>query len=241
MQKAESLRKYLQCHPIQSYWPEKIKKSDCHLILVTHNATRARAWKIFKRNLFHPNANTLRLFAEWHEGSALKFCPKVFGSHLLQENILFFLEPGHYLKFWRQALENVWISSRRKYQMCKKISLFLECGHYFKFWRHALESVWISSPGENIKCARKYPVSPPCSCTEALLRRLKQSNYLLFFNTSLTKHITTKRISAFGKIVLHIFNIMFGNVFGMVLYLWDQSKYLFLLHTSITKHIRGCS
>ena len=90
---------------------------------------------------------------------------------------------------------------------------FLECGHYLKFWRCALESVWISSPGENIKCARKYPVSPPCSCTEALLRRLKQSNYLLFFNTSFTKHITTKRISAFGKVVLHIFNIRFWNIF----------------------------
>ena len=90
----------------------------------------------------------------------------------------------------------------------RKYPFFLNVGIISNF-----EGVWISSPGENIKCARKYPVSPPCSCTEALLRRLKQSNYLLFFNTSFTKHITTKRISAFGKVVLHIFNIRFWNIF----------------------------
>ena len=87
---------------------------------------------------------------------------------------------------------------------------FLECGHYLKFWRCLnLISRW------KYQMCKKYPVSPPCSCTEALLRRLKQSNYLLFFNTSFTKHITTKRISAFGKVVLHIFNIRFWE------YFWD--------------------
>ena len=86
---AESLRKRLAMpsNPIIS--TRKNIKPDCHLFIVTHKAMQARNWKISKRNLFHPNANTLRLFAELHEGSALIFCPKVFGSHLLQENILF--------------------------------------------------------------------------------------------------------------------------------------------------------
>ena len=68
------------------------------------------------------------------------------------------------------------------------------------------------------------------------MRRLKQSNYLLFFNTSFTKHITTKRISAFGKVVLHIFNIRFWNIFGMVIYIGSIQLSFFTPHQHHQTH-----
>ena len=123
---AESLRKRLAMPSNPIILTRKNIKPDCQLFIVTYKAMQARNWKISKRNLFHPNANTLRLFAELHEGSALIFCPKVFGSHLLQENILFFLNLAIISNLEGRPFKM--FSSRRKYQMWKKISLFFNVG-----------------------------------------------------------------------------------------------------------------
>ena len=78
----------------------------------------------------------------------------------VQENIPF-VECGHYLKFWR-CLNLI---SRRKYQMCKKVSLFLNVGIISNFGGVPLKvfeshlQVKISNVQENILFSKNWALS----------------------------------------------------------------------------------